>query len=164
MSQNEKFNALVSKEKTTTVARSKERIKNRAMLRESQEIAMKVLEKLDELGWTQKRLAEELNVSPQQVTKLVSGKENLTLETQVKLQNALDIPILATYFTKKMNRRVEVVNNVEMTYAAMGTHMSLGGLSKSRPMIIQVSNRMVSKPVVFNPRKIKYTQSENQYA
>lgn len=101
MSKNEKFNALVSKEKTTTIERNKERIKNRAFLRESQSIAMKVLDKLDELGWTQKRLAKELKVSPQQITKIVSGKENLTIETQVKLQEVLDIPILASYHEKR---------------------------------------------------------------
>jgi transcriptional regulator with XRE-family HTH domain len=90
MNTNEKFQALVSNEKTDTLARNKERIKNRAMLRESQGIALKVLEKLDQLGWTQKKLAEKLEVSPQQVSKIVSGKENLTIETQVKLQDVLD--------------------------------------------------------------------------
>lgn len=45
----EKFNSLVSKEKTNTVTRNKERIKNRARLRESQQIALKVLTKLDEI-------------------------------------------------------------------------------------------------------------------
>ncbi len=98
MSRNEKFNALVSTEKTTTVARNKIRIKNRARLRESQAIALKVLDKLDDLGWTQKKLAEELNVSPQQVNKIVRGKENMTLDTQIKLQEVLDIPILASYY------------------------------------------------------------------
>ena len=47
MKNNEKFKSLISKEKTTTVSRNKERIKNRARLRESQDIALKVLTKLD---------------------------------------------------------------------------------------------------------------------
>lgn len=87
----EKFKDLVSKEKTNTLANNRERIKNRTRLRESQAIALKVLTKLDELDWSQKRLAKELNVSPQQVSKIVKGKENLTLETQVKLQRVLNI-------------------------------------------------------------------------
>ncbi len=94
--QKEKFKSLVSKETTTTVKRNRNRIKNRARLRESQQIALKVLTKLDDIGWTQKKLAEEMGVSPQQITKIVKGGENLTLETQVKLQNILDIPILVT--------------------------------------------------------------------
>ena len=102
MTNSEKFKSLISKEKTATVSRNKERIKNRARLRESQEIALKVLTKLDDLGWSQRRLAKELNVSAQQVNKIVKGKENLTLETQVKLQQALDIPILASYYENKI--------------------------------------------------------------
>ena len=41
----EKFKALVSKEKTDTVSKNKERIKNRATLRESQQIALNAITK-----------------------------------------------------------------------------------------------------------------------
>lgn len=101
MKNKEKFLALVSKEKTNTLEINSERIKNRAMLRESQQIALKVLNKLSLLGWSQKDLAVKLEVKPQQVSKIVSGKENLTIETQIKLQNVLDIPILASYYENK---------------------------------------------------------------
>ncbi len=101
MTNKEKFLALVSKEKTDTLEQVKERIDNRAMLRESQKIALKVLLKLDELEWTQRELATKMGVSPQQISKIVSGKENLTIETQVKLQDILDIPILASYYENK---------------------------------------------------------------
>ena len=98
MSNIEKFKALVSSEKTNTVEKNRARIKNRAMLRESQNIALKVLDKLDEIGWSQRKLAIEMGVSPQQITKIVKGQENLTLETQIKLQNILNIPILASFY------------------------------------------------------------------
>ena len=88
---------MVSKETTNTLVKNKERIKSRARLRESQNIALKVLYKLDELGWSQKELANKMNVSPQQISKIVSGKENLTLESIVKIQQILEIPILTTY-------------------------------------------------------------------
>ena len=108
MEKNKKnFKKLVSKTTTNTVSRNKERIKNRARLRESQEIALRVLDKLDDLGWTQVKLANELDVSPQQITKIVKGKENLTLETIVKLQEVLKIPILATYYEKALVQLVE---------------------------------------------------------
>ncbi len=89
---------LVSNEKTNTLVKNKERVLNRQMLRESQQIALKVLNKLKELQWTQKQLAIAMEVSPQQISKIVSGKENLTIETQIKLQQLLDIPILASYY------------------------------------------------------------------
>jgi transcriptional regulator with XRE-family HTH domain len=98
MSNIEKFKALVSSEKTNTIDKNRARIKNRAMLRESQNIALKVLDKLDEIGWSQRKLAIEMGVSPQQITKIVKGQENLTLETQIKLQNILNIPILASFY------------------------------------------------------------------
>lgn len=102
MKNKENFLALVSKEKADTLEKNKERIKNRAMLRESQKIALKILMKLDELKMSQKDLAKKLEVSPQQITKIVSGKENLTIETQIKLQTALNIPILASFYEGKM--------------------------------------------------------------
>ncbi|HBF88042.1 MAG TPA: XRE family transcriptional regulator [Bacteroidales bacterium] len=106
MNNKEKFLALVSNEKTDTLAKIKERVKNIAMLRESQTIALKVLLKLDELGWSQKTLAEKMEVSPQQISKIVSGKENLTIDTQVKLQKLLDIPILASYYENNTSQYV----------------------------------------------------------
>jgi DNA-binding XRE family transcriptional regulator len=98
MKNKEKFMQLVSNEKTNTLVKNKERVLNRQMLRESQQIALKVLNKLKELQWTQKQLAIAMEVSPQQISKIVSGKENLTIETQIKLQQLLDIPILASYY------------------------------------------------------------------
>ena len=101
MTNKEKFLALVSKEKDNTMDYIRERIKNRSMLVESQEIAWKVLDRLDELGWSQKRLAAEMEVTPQQVNKIVRGQENLTLATIVKLQEILNISILSSYNEKK---------------------------------------------------------------
>jgi transcriptional regulator with XRE-family HTH domain len=95
-----KFNSLVSTEKTNTIAKVKERVKNREMLRASHDIALKVLIRLDELDWKKTDLAEKLGVSKQQVSKITSGKENHTLETIVKLEKILDIPILATFYEK----------------------------------------------------------------
>lgn len=113
MTNKEKFLTLVSTEKTDTLEKNQERIKNRAMLRESQNIAMKVLLKLKELGWTQRDLALKMEVSPQQITKIVSGKQNLTIETQIKLQHILDIPVLASYYENSLNKQDEWAMNVE---------------------------------------------------
>lgn len=105
----EKLTKLISTKKVDTAKRNKERIRNREMLRESRAIALKVLNRLDELGWTKKRLADEIGVKPQQITKIVSGQENITLKTQLNLQNALNISILANFKYKEENGlKVEV--------------------------------------------------------
>lgn len=109
MTKKEQFKSLVSNEKPNTVRRNKERIKNRARLRESQQIALKVLTKLDEIGWSQRKFANEMGVSPQQITKIIKGSENLTLATQVKIQEILDIPILATYYENKYEGNAEEI-------------------------------------------------------
>jgi len=105
----EKFLDLVSKKEVDSSKKNKERIAKRAMLRESRNIAFKVLERLDELGWKQNKLAEVMGVSPPYVNKLVKGKENFTLETLVKLQQILNIPILASYNKQDKETLVEFV-------------------------------------------------------
>lgn len=123
MTNKENFLTLVSKEKTNTLGKNKERIKNREMLRESQQIAIKVLAKLDELSWTQKYLAKALEVTPQQVTKIVSGQENLTIETQIKLQNILGIPVLASYYENNRDAKEEkIVSATEKRVEKKKTH------------------------------------------
>ena len=80
--------------KTKTYQRIKDRIANKPHLETSQAIAIKVLEKLDELGWSQKELALKMGVSPQQISKIVRGTENLTLESLVKIEKVLGIQLL----------------------------------------------------------------------
>jgi len=127
MTNKEKFKSLISKEKTSTISRTKERIKNRARLKESQDIALKVLNKLDDLGWSQRKLAKALEVTPQQVNKIVKGKENLTLETQVKLQQVLDIPILASYYENKIQEfSFENILNLDMEVYLKKSFLSAG--------------------------------------
>ena len=43
---------------------------------------------------TQKKLAEIVGVSPQYINKVVKGRENLTLETIVKMEKALGIALI----------------------------------------------------------------------
>ncbi|PUZ26978.1 Helix-turn-helix [Chitinophaga costaii] len=70
------------------------RRENRAWLKKSAIIALKVLEALKAQGLTQKDLAGRLGVSPQQVSKIVKGHENLTLETITRLEQELGIQLL----------------------------------------------------------------------
>ena len=70
------------------------RRKNRKWIRYSQWIALKVLERMEELNMTQKVLAEKLGCSQQYVSLLVKGSENLTLETIAKLEDVLNTQIL----------------------------------------------------------------------
>ena len=95
MANKEKFLKLVT-EDPETQRRIRYREENSLWLRESKGIALKVLMALKDRDMSQKDLAELMGVSPQYVSKLVKGQENLTIETITKLQDVLGIGILAT--------------------------------------------------------------------
>ena len=97
MTNKEKFLALVSDEKTNIFEEIAYRKKNRYVLRESKRIATKVLLQLELLGWSKRDLANKMEVSARQISKIVRGSENLTLSTIVKLQEVLNIKLLARY-------------------------------------------------------------------
>ena len=75
------------------------RRKNRRWLRYSGYIALKVLNRLDEMDISQKELADRMGCSPQYVSKLVKGTENLTLETISKLEECLDLDLVESALT-----------------------------------------------------------------
>lgn len=72
---------------------------NRRWLRYSGYIALAVQKKLEELSLSQKELAERVSCSPQYISKLLKGSENLTLETISKLEEALDLDLVRTAFS-----------------------------------------------------------------
>ena len=49
-----------------------------------------ILESLEKKGLSKKEFAEELNVSPAYVTKLLNGNPNLTLKSLIKIATVLD--------------------------------------------------------------------------
>lgn len=71
------------------------RRENRAWLRRSQAVAMKMLDKMEEMKWTQSQVAEKLGCSQQYVSRIVKGSENLTLEMLSKIEDTLDILLFA---------------------------------------------------------------------
>jgi transcriptional regulator with XRE-family HTH domain len=107
MNNKNKFLELIDPETSEFQIENEFRVNQREMLIHSQQIAMMVLQKLKDLQWTQKELAFKLGVSPQQVSKIVSGKENMTLETIVKLQQVLNISILVPYVQRSIDCKKE---------------------------------------------------------
>ena len=60
----------------------------------SQAIAAIMSNRMGELSMTQRALAEKMNCTQQYVSKVLKGRENLSLETLCKIENALGIKIL----------------------------------------------------------------------
>jgi transcriptional regulator with XRE-family HTH domain len=132
MTNKEKFLNLVSNEKTNTLSQIKERNANRDALNISKKISLQVLIKLDELNWTQKRLAEEMDVSPQQITKIVSGTQNFTLETLLKLEKVLQINIFATTIVEFIKLAIKLYDS--QAYELTKTGVVSENLSSSVPL------------------------------
>jgi ribosome-binding protein aMBF1 (putative translation factor) len=89
-----KLSSLSSDQSSNWKAKAKYRRENREWLKKSAAIAVRVLDALKAQNLSQKELAERMNVSPQQISKIVKGQENMTLETISHLEIALDIQII----------------------------------------------------------------------
>lgn len=73
---------------------AEERQANKSWLRFSQSVAMRMLDKMEQMHLTQKGLAELMGCSQQYVSKILKGRENLTLDTMCKIENALHLEII----------------------------------------------------------------------
>ena len=94
MTSKEKYLQKLAGKESPAVVNAKQRIKDREWLKESQKLALRILLRLDELKWTQKKLAEELEVSAQYVNKLLKGKEKFGWDNLIAIQRILKMPIL----------------------------------------------------------------------
>lgn len=83
---------------------------NSGWLKRSSKIAFRILSELDNKGMSQKDLALRMDVSPQYVSKIVKGKENLSLETIWKIEEALGITLIS------VGRDVQYVYPEAITY------------------------------------------------
>lgn len=97
------LNTKVTKTATRWKVRAKDdRIKRRKITR-AQRFALSLLEYMDTHNLKQKDLAEKMDVSPQQVSKILRAKENLTFETIDKIEDALQVDIPAPFIQEKKN-------------------------------------------------------------
>jgi DNA-binding XRE family transcriptional regulator len=110
-----RFKNLVYDTDTEIFVEAKFRVENHYWLKESKRIAFKLLSKLKERGMTQKQLAEMMQVSPQQINKWVKGNEKFSLDTLLKLQEILDIPIMASYYEKNNKKAAELMDSFEVS-------------------------------------------------
>lgn len=81
--------------------RAEWRVANKSWLRYSQRIAMMMLDKMEELGLTQKSVAERMGCSQQYISRVLKGTENLSIETIAKIEDALELEILEPVFVSR---------------------------------------------------------------
>lgn len=96
MNENQKKLKKLSKGKKSNYLKDAEyRIRNRRWLGYSSNIARRILAALeDKENSSQKKLATTINVSPQYISKVLKGHENLSLETIAKLSDSLGVELI----------------------------------------------------------------------
>ena len=72
--------------------------KSQGWLPYSRKIAIKVAVAMKQQGLSRQDVADRMECSPQYISKLLKGTENLSLETICKLEDALNIAILQYEF------------------------------------------------------------------
>lgn len=106
---------LLNKHKSSTPSKWKEdaeyRKRNTKWLIYSAMIALQVKQRMSEIGVTQVMLAEKLGCTQQHISMLLRGKNNLTLETVAKLEEALEFSILGKVLTPEY-RTCQIENPV----------------------------------------------------
>ena len=94
----ENINKIASKKVSNWINDAENRQANKNWTDRSFKIAVRILREIraqkEINGMTQRKLAEEMGVSPQYINKVVKGKENLTLETIAKIESVLGITII----------------------------------------------------------------------
>ena len=72
--------------------------KTKGWLRYSRKIAIKVAMAMKQQGLSRQDVADRMGCSPQYISKLLKGTENLSLETICKLEDVLNVAILQYEF------------------------------------------------------------------
>ncbi|WP_338768024.1 helix-turn-helix transcriptional regulator [Bernardetia sp. ABR2-2B] len=110
-----KLDTLTAGKKSSWEKEAKYRQANRKWLRYSRKIAIKINRHLKDNGMQKQELATLLNVSPQQVSKIVKGRENLTLQTISNIEKALGISLLGLDSNREKKTKV-ILKKTEITY------------------------------------------------
>lgn len=77
-------------------------------------IGNKIKELRDEKGWSQKRLAEELNIHPVNMTKLEHGKNMPSADTLIKLAEIFNVSIDYLLSDEVKNRESTTLKDKEL--------------------------------------------------
>ena len=72
------------------------------------DIAVQLYKQMEKLGINKKELAEKLGVSKSYITQLLKGKSNMTIETLIKVAEALNLNLQIKLVPKKLDSEANV--------------------------------------------------------
>ncbi len=121
-----KLQAVAKPESAKELQKARQREANREWLEKSALIALTIERILRVKGINKKQLAKMIDVSPAQISKILSGKENLGLKTICKIESALHLSLvnvqqdLRPYSVQMENRPVINLTTLSYNKAEMG--------------------------------------------
>lgn len=107
---------------------------------------------LDEKGWDQKTLAEKLNKSESEISKLLSGKHNFTLETLAKIEDALqeDIFIVPNHIDKHERTRKIIQQEITSNNNFLKENLKGLQLANSGIIVHSSTDKSIRKAIQYN--------------
>jgi ribosome-binding protein aMBF1 (putative translation factor) len=66
-------------------------------------IAGRLADALSSKKWTQRELAEKLDVSPQALSRIMKGRQNLTLQTIRKIERVVGVDLISIHQNNTLN-------------------------------------------------------------
>ena len=134
------LNKKVTKTATGWKARAKQDRSNRRNITRAQLFALELLDYMEIHKIKQKDLAERMDVSPQQVNKILRANANLTFETLDKIEDALGVTISAPTIkghnavkSQTVGKTMQVVHRrVQKT---MDADLSTTSVTKKNPLL-----------------------------
>lgn len=151
----DKFEKLVSSKPSNFLSKFAEYKRNQKWLDKSSEIAINILEALRDKNLSQKDLAEKMELSAQQVNKIIKGQQNLTLETICKIEGALEISLIEV----KDYQRIQDIKVSSIQIKAIKVNI----VEELHPVKGHKTNDNVSSGQKGSPLTIAYKRNEFTY-
>lgn len=117
------------------------RKQNSKWLDYSGKIALRLMAAMEEIpGMTQRELSKKVGVSPQQVSKIVKGQENLTLQTIAKFSEIVGVELI-TFPEFKYNHRINRVIGSNSNFVAIFSRHELMDYIDFSPLSLFTNRR-----------------------
>ena len=153
----DKFEKLVSDKPSNFLSKLAYYKANKKWIDQSSKVAINVLEALSQKGLSQKDLAQKMNVSAQQVNKIIKGKQNLTFENVGKLEKALEISLMKIIDYKPITEIKTNSTQIKSAPTTLINEFILRTDKKEIPLTIRPQMRVVHK-------RMSYSRPRNQFA
>lgn len=115
----EKLNKIASNEPSKWVEKAEWRVANEKWLDKSAKIALTIIRTLRERGLYQNDLSVLFGTTPQHISKILKGQENLTLETITKFETILGITLAEVPTFQTTIKTTQIVHLFQPSYKKM---------------------------------------------